>query len=129
MSYYDRALLENKIYNSVCQKEQEFNLRIPGSTSFSGNTSFSDKNKPRGLHYEQSNDENDSVNNDEDPWATDRANSESKQITSAEAKAAIETLGQFLLLSDLNVDEMHLHSEYKKMVMSKISANATQVPK
>ena len=120
MSYNDSALMENKIYNSVCQKEREFNLRIPGSTSFSGNTSFSDKNIPRELHYERSNDENDSVNNDEDPLATDRAKSESKRITSAEAKAAIETLRQFLLLSDLNIEEMLLHSKYEELIMSKI---------
>ena len=118
MSYNDSALLENKIYNNVCHEERDSHLRILGGTS------FPDENQIRGLHYERSNDENDSVNpgvnNDEDPLATDRAKSESKQITSAEAKAAIETLGQFLLLSDLNVDEMLLHSKYEELVMSKI---------
>ena len=49
-------------------------------------------------------------NNEDDP----------KQITSAEATAAIKILGTFLMQSDINADDLLLHSQYNEIVMSKI---------
>ena len=49
-------------------------------------------------------------NNEDDP----------KQITPAEATAAIKILGTFLMQSDINADDLLLHSQYNEIVMSKI---------
>ena len=45
----------------------------------------------------------------------------SKCITSAEATAAMKILGTFLMQSDINADDLLLHSRFNDLVMSKFN--------
>ena len=99
------------------------------------NTIHLEKNQSRGNDFLKSNDDNGNDNFkrvdgkliDSDPLAANQNEDGDKRITSAEATAAIEMLGKFLMQSDVNVDELLLHSQYKELVMSKIrnSTNST----
>ena len=50
----------------------------------------------------------------------DQTKDNAKRVTPAEATAALEMLGKFLMQNDINVDELLLHSQYRELVLSKV---------
>ena len=96
-------------------------LRTRESTNYSDNYKSGEDHLFKSDDYNEIAKRNDGELIDSDPLAACENEEDVKRITSAEATAAIEMLGKFLMQSDVTVDELLLHSQYKGLVLSKIS--------